>query len=212
MGPLDATFGAFLAVITVLIVTPGPDTALVTRNALSAGRRAASLTTLGIAAGSAVWALASVLGLAVLLDQSVTVFTIFKLVGAAYLGYLGIKSLLALRGSKRIDTATPLLEKKQMDGQTAFRQGLLSILLNPKAGAIFATVWPTFIPPDASPWRLVLMLIAYETILLLWLQGYGYLVSRAGQSRFGKRIQTVLQGVTGAVLLALGVRLALEQK
>ena len=67
MGFFDARFGAFLVVAALLIVTPGPDTALVTRHALLAGRRAASFTTLGIGAGSIIWALASVLGIAVLL-------------------------------------------------------------------------------------------------------------------------------------------------
>ena len=69
MSFLDARFGALLVIVTLLIVTPGPDTALVTRHALLAGRRAASFTTLGIGAGSILWALASVLGIAVLLER-----------------------------------------------------------------------------------------------------------------------------------------------
>src|SRR5919108_5967166 len=67
MGFFDARFGAYLAVAALLIVTPGPDTALVTRHALLAGRRAAAFTTLGIGIGSLIWALTSVLGIAVLL-------------------------------------------------------------------------------------------------------------------------------------------------
>src|SRR5436305_5061662 len=102
MGYFDARFGVYLAVATLLIVTPGPDTALVTRNALLAGRRAASFTTLGIGAGSIIWALSSVLGIATLLERSVVAFTICKFVGAAYLGYLGLRSLIAsFRGHKQ---------------------------------------------------------------------------------------------------------------
>src|SRR6266853_4148881 len=101
MGFFDSRFGAYLAVAALLIVTPGPDTALVTRNALLAGRRAASFTTLGIGAGSIIWALASVLGIATLLERSVLVFTVFKFAGAAYLGYLGLRSLIAsFRGGR----------------------------------------------------------------------------------------------------------------
>src|SRR6266568_1936908 len=110
MGFFDVRFAAYLAVAALLIVTPGPDTALVTRNALLAGRRAASFTTLGIAVGSIVWALASVLGIAVLLEESVVAFTVCKFVGAAYLGYLGLRSLIAsFRGHKqaRAMTADP---------------------------------------------------------------------------------------------------------
>lgn len=213
MGYFDARFGAYLAVAALLIVTPGPDTALVTRNALLAGRRAASFTTFGIAMGSIIWAFASVLGIAVLLEKSVIAFTLFKFVGAAYLGYLGLRSLIAgFRGSKRTDVPTPPLMASHLGERAAFRQGFLSNLFNPKAGAIFATVLPQFITPGDPPLRLVLMLLAYEAILLLWLHLYGYLVSRAGQSRFGVRVRTMLQGVTGVVLLALGVRLAFEQR
>jgi threonine/homoserine/homoserine lactone efflux protein len=209
----DARFGAYLAVAVLLIVTPGPDTALVTRQALLAGRRAAAFTTLGIAAGSLIWALASVLGIAVLLEASVIAFTILKVVGAAYLGYLGLRSLIAsYREKKPAAPETLALHVTRLDARVAFRQGLLNNLLNPKAGAIFVTALPQFIRPGDPPLRLVLMLFSYEAILLSWLTLYGALVSRAGQSRFGTRVRTVLQGITGIVLIALGVRLAFEQQ
>ena len=221
MGFLDARFGAYLAVAALLIMTPGPDTALVTRNALLAGRRAASFTTLGIAVGSIIWALASVLGIAALLEGSVVAFTVCKFVGAAYLGYLGLRSLIAAsvslsapspRSGEGWGEATPAPRATQLGERVAFRQGLLNNLLNPKAGAIFATALPQFITPGDPPLRLLLMMLAYEAILLSWLNLYGYLVSRAGQSRFGTRIRKILQGVTGMVLIALGVRLAFERR
>jgi threonine/homoserine/homoserine lactone efflux protein len=136
-----------------------------------------------------------------------------KFVGAAYLGYLGLRSLIAsFQGSKQGTVTTAAPQVTHLNGRVAFRQGFLSNLLNPKAGAIFATALPQFIYLGDPPLRLALMMLAYETILLSWLILYGYLVSRAGQSRFGTRVRTILQGVTGVVLLALGVRLAFEQK
>jgi threonine/homoserine/homoserine lactone efflux protein len=213
MGFLDARFGTYLAIAALLIVTPGPDTALVTRNALLAGRRAASFTTLGIGAGSIIWALASVLGIAVLLEESVVAFTVCKFVGAAYLGYLGLRSLItSFRGNKQAAVTTSAPQATQLGERVAFRQGLLNNLFNPKAGAIFATALPQFISPGDPLLRLVLMMLAYEVILLSWLNLYGSLVSRVGQSRFGTRVREILQGVTGIVLIALGVRLAFEQK
>jgi threonine/homoserine/homoserine lactone efflux protein len=213
MGFFDARFGAYLAVAALLIVMPGPDTALVIRNALFAGRRVASFTTFGIGVGSIIWALASVLGIAVLLEESVVAFTVFKFAGAAYLGYLGLRSLIAsFQGSKQSTVTTPALRAASLGKRVAFRQGLLNNLLNPKAGAIFATALPQFIRPGDPPLRLVLMMLAYEVVLLSWLNLYGYLVSRAGQSRFGPRVRDILQGVTGVVLITLGVRLAFEQK
>src|SRR5579863_3396647 len=139
-------------------------------------------------------------------------FTIWKFAGAAYLGYIGLRSLIAsLRGHRQVTVMTPTAQEKQLGQWVALRQGLLNNLLNPKAGAIFATALPQFLSPGDPPLRLVLMLLAYEAILLSWLTLYGSLVSRAGQSRSGTRVRAVLQEVTGVVLIALGVRLAFEQ-
>jgi len=210
---LDPRFAAYVAVMAVLIVTPGPDTALVTRNALRSGRRAASLTTFGIGAGSLVWAVASVLGVAVLLERSVVAFTVFKLAGAAYLAYLGLRSLVgSVRAGRPATGTTPPPERRPLGDRAALRQGLLGNLLNPKAGAIFATVVPQFISPGDGPARFALMLLAYECILLGWLHVYGYLVSRAGQTRAGAHVRQALEGVTGLILVGLGVRLALEPR
>jgi threonine/homoserine/homoserine lactone efflux protein len=213
MNFFDARFGAYLIVATLLIITPGPDTVLVTRHALSAGRRTASFTTFGIGVGSIIWAFASVLGIAALLEGSVLAFTVWKFVGAAYLGYLGLRILFAsFRKNKQATLKSTAESSTPLSAWIAFRQGLLNNLLNPKAGAIFATTLPQFIHPGDSSLRLVLMMLAYEVVLLSWLNLYGFLISRAGQSWFGTRVRKILQGVTGVVLIALGVRLALEQK
>lgn len=210
---LDARFAAFVAVTTLLIVTPGPDTALVTRNALISGRRAASFTTLGIGVGSAAWGLASVLGVATLIERSMVAFTVFKLVGAAYLAALGLRSLVASFRTHQPTAATaPQPRPAPLAGRVALKQGLLGNLLNPKAGAIFISVLPQFIRPGDAPIRLVVMMLAYEAVLIGWLNIYGYLVSRAGRSRHGARVRAAITRVTGVVLIGLGVRLALEQQ
>src|SRR5690242_21280060 len=119
MNFFDARFGAYLAVAALLIMTPGPDTALVTRHALFAGRRAAFFTTLGIGMGSIVWALASVLGIAALLEGSAVAFTIWKFAGAAYLGYIGLRSLIATFREHRKITATIPVAPRQQPGEWA---------------------------------------------------------------------------------------------
>ena len=140
MGFFDVRFGAYVTVAALLIVTPGPDTALVTRHALLAGRRAASFTTLGIGTGSIIWALTSLLGIVILLEESVVAFTILKFVGAAYLGYLGLRSLIAsFKGNKQAGVLTSAPQAMRLSERVAFRQGLPNNLFNPKAGAIFAT-------------------------------------------------------------------------
>jgi len=212
MDMLDPRFGAYLIVATLLIVTPGPDTALVTKNALVSGWRAASMTAVGIALGSLVWGVAAVLGLAVLLEKSATAFTIFKLAGAAYLLYLGLRTIAGTFRHGEIAAAQPRETFRPVGDAGALRQGLIINLLNPKAGAIFATALPQFVIGTDSPLRLVLMMAVYETILLVWLNLYGYAISRARQSGIGRGLSSALQRLMGAILIALGVRLAFERQ
>src|SRR5712692_8468209 len=100
---LDGRLIAWVALSALLIATPGPDTALIIRNALTAGPRASTMSALGVAVGILAWALAATLGVGVLLERSSTAFTILKLAGAAYLAYLGLRSLLSPpRGELRL--------------------------------------------------------------------------------------------------------------
>ena len=210
---MDARFAAYLAIATVLIVTPGPDTALVIRNALRSGARAAGFSALGIGLGSAAWAVASLLGVAVLLETSAVGFTVFKLAGAAYLGYLGLRTVVGtFRGEPAGGARQANAARPPLSGSAALAQGLLNNLLNPKAGAIFVTVFPQFIAPGDPPLRLLAMLVAYEAVLLVWLNLYGVVLGRAGGSPLGVRASRYLERLTGAVLIGLGVRLALERR
>jgi threonine/homoserine/homoserine lactone efflux protein len=213
MFPLDARFTAWIAIAVVLIVTPGPDTALIIRNALRASTRAASFSAFGVGAGSVAWAAASVLGIAFLIQSSAFALTVFKLAGAAYLVYLGLRSLIGTFRAPRDSTSgDPAPPPERLDGATAFGQGLLNNLLNPKAGAIFVTVMPQFIEPGDSLLRIVLMVVAYEVIVVAWLCMYGYVVSRAGRSRMGAQVSKHLERLTGIVMIGLGARLALERR
>lgn len=208
---MDARFGAWIAVSAVLIVTPGPDTALVIRNALRSGARASSLTALGVGLGSLAWAVAAALGVALLLERSATAFTLLKLAGAAYLVYLGLRSLLGDRRPKPAG-GQPAPVGSALADRSALGQGLLNNLLNPKAGAFFVTILPQFVTPADVPSRLVLMMVAYEVMVVGWLVAYGAVVSRARRRLVGSRIQRWMERATGAVLLALGVRLVLERR
>lgn len=211
--PFDGRFLAWLAVAIVLIITPGPDTALIIRNALRAGARSASLSAVGVGAGSAVWAAASVVGLAALLETSDVAFTVFKLAGAAYLVYLGLRTLAGtFRPTPDAAPDSPAAAPAVLSAWAAFVQGVLNNLLNPKAGAIFATVMPQFIEPGDSTSRLVLMVACYDAIVIAWLCAYALVVSRARRSGAGARLRKGLERVTGTIMIGLGVRLALERR
>ena len=213
MTMIDARFEAFVVVTILVIVTPGPDTALLTRNALRTGWWAASLTALGVGIGSLICAVASTAGIGVVLERSVIAFTALQFAGAAYLILLGLYSLIGSFRSKERPQATAVstVPGQRSGSRAPFVQGVLNNLLNPKAGAIFVSILPQFVRPGDSPIRLVLMLLVYEAVLLLWLNLYGYLIGRAGRSRVGVRVRRVVERATGAVLIGLGARLAFER-
>jgi len=205
---LDGRLVAWVALSALLIATPGPDTALIIRNALAAGPRASTMSALGVAVGTLVWVTASAVGVGVLLERSSTAFTILKLAGAAYLCYLGLRSLL----SPRDQNVTPVAGRLKLGDRGAWSQGLLSNLLNPKTGAFFVTVMPQFTNPGDSLTRLLLMVAVFEVVLLAWLIAYGHVVSSLGRSGLGTRVRQVMTRLTGLVLIGLGARLAFERR
>jgi threonine/homoserine/homoserine lactone efflux protein len=207
---VDGRLLAFLGVAVVLIVTPGPDTAMVTRNAFRGGARAASLTAMGVSLGLLTWGAASAAGLAALLAASALAFTVLKTAGAAVLAIMGVRSLVA---AARRDgrTAHDVPAAAGPAPAPAFLQGLLGNLLNPKAGAIFLTVVPQFVRPGDPAARLAAMVVVFAAMVCAWLHLYGWLVARARRS-FGGRLRRALDGTTGAVLIGLGARLATESR
>jgi threonine/homoserine/homoserine lactone efflux protein len=204
---MDGRFLAFLAVAVVLIVTPGPDTALVTRNAFRDGARGASLTALGVTVGILAWGTASAAGLAAVLAASGTAYTVVRVAGAAVLVVLGLRSLRGATGGRE---PTPSTEQPR-PAAASFMQGLVGNLLNPKAGAIFLSVVPQFVRPGDPALRPAAMVAAFGLMVCAWLHLYGWLVARA-RLRFGDRLRRALDGLTGAVLVGLGLRLAAESR
>ena len=200
---------AFCGVAAVLVVTPGPDMALVARNALVAGRGAVPLTVLGVCAGIVVHALAAAVGLSALLKASATAYAIVKVAGGAYLVFLGIQ---AWRASFRDEAGDWMLgPARRFTGAGAFRQGFLTNVLNPKLVVFFISVLPGFTSGEESFFAQVLVLgLAFEVLTLVWLLAYGAAVARAGELFRGSRVRRFLERVSGTVLVALGLRVAVD--
>jgi threonine/homoserine/homoserine lactone efflux protein len=123
----------FIGVAAIVIVVPGPDTAVVTKNVLVHGRRAALGTSLGVSAGLSVWTVAAAVGVASVVRASAVAFTVLKLAGALYLVWLGLQ---ALRAAGQTDSSArlPTGTKQTMGALGGVRQGLVSDLANPKRG------------------------------------------------------------------------------
>ncbi len=208
------SLGAFLALSAVVICTPGQDTALTIRNALSGGRRSGIATAAGVSLGQAVWTLAASAGLVALLSASEPAFRALKLAGAAYLVYLGAQTLwtaLTRRGAAdskyQIDTRTNSLTPRR-----ALRQGLISNLGNPKMAIFFASLLPQFAPEGDGAFAVLLTLgLLFCALTLAWLSLYAVAVARLSTLLTGQ-IRRAIDVVTGVVLVAFGIRLAAEER
>jgi threonine/homoserine/homoserine lactone efflux protein len=192
-------FIAFLGVSLLVIVTPGQDTALTIRNTLLGGRRGGVRTAAGVAAGQATWTLAASAGVVAVLRASEPAFVAVRLVGAAYLVYLGLQTLLR-RGHVELRVGG--------SSRRALRQGLLSNLGNPKMAVFFTSLLPQF---GSSFATLVALGLVFCSLTFLWLSGYAWAVARAGDVLRRPRIRRALDRVTGVVLVAFGLRLAAER-
>jgi threonine/homoserine/homoserine lactone efflux protein len=202
---------AFLGIAAIVIITPGPDTALVTKNALLHGRRPAIATAFGVTSGLLVWTLAAALGVAAVVHASATAFTVMKLAGAAYLIWLGIQTLRAA-GHRSQEEGVPA-NGRRLDVVRGFRQGLINDLANPKIAAFFTSLLPQFIESGQSVLVPFLVLGAlFAAITLAWLVAFAVMASKAGGLLTRPRVKAGLDRLTGVVLIGLGLRLATERR
>ncbi len=203
---------AFGAVSAVVICTPGQDTALTIRNTLLGGRRSGVTTAAGVAAGQAAWTLAASAGLVAILSASQPLFLALRLAGAAYLVFLGLQSLraaLSRRPAHRIPGST----ETTLAPARAFRQGLVSNLANPKMVVFFTSLLPQFVSPGGRVVLTLLLLgLAFCLLTLAWLSAYAVAVARARSLLERPRVRRALDALSGAVLVALGLRLATQAR
>jgi threonine/homoserine/homoserine lactone efflux protein len=221
---IDALVGqsptAFLLASILIILAPGPDIALVARNTIARGRGAGLVTAGGAMAGVSVHVAAAVAGLSAVLMSSAYAFSIVKLVGAGYLLYLGARTLLASRRTGRDGDDGA---KSEIFGEASSRlvlapsspalQGMLSAVLNPKLAVFFLTFLPQFVDahhaPEASMLAHGVVFIAMaSTWMLVWvltLDGLSGVFRRSA-------VRAWMERATGAVLIGMGVRLALARR
>lgn len=203
----------FVGVAAIVIIIPGPDTAVVTKNVLIHGRRAGLGTSLGVSTGLTIWTIAAAVGLASLVRASEVAFTALKLAGALYLVWLGIQALRAAGREASAQHAVPRAAGSGLGARGGFRQGVLSDLANPKIGIFFTSLLPQFVTaghPVLFPFLVLGAVFVVMTVL--WLLAYTLAAARAAQTLMRPRVRAVLDRFTGVVLIGLGVRLAVERR
>ena len=209
---MDVDFLPFLAISTLLILMPGPDTAVVTKNALLGGRRSGVFAAVGVSMGLTVWTIAAALGVAALLQASAVGFLVLKVVGAVYLIWIGVQMLRARDLMTAATSAGHGVDPHAVRAK-ALRQGLLSDLSNPKIAVFFTSFLPQFVHGDGPAFAALLMLGGiFAALTLLWLAAYGIAVGHASALMRRPRVRKALDRITGVVLIAFGVRLAFEER
>lgn len=214
---MDALIGVsplgFLAASLLVILSPGPDMALVARNTIALGRGAGLRTAGGALIGVSVHVLAAVAGLSAVLTSSATAFSVLKFVGAAYLAFLGIRAILSARGGDADDPLRAPAPVIVSAPSSPVAQGILSALLNPKLAVFFLTFLPQFVDPDDMP---ELSMLAHGAAfvamgaawLTLWVIGMDQIASWLRRAA----VRAWIERLTGAVLVGMGVRLALSER
>ncbi|MDQ1144296.1 RhtB (resistance to homoserine/threonine) family protein [Bacillus sp. SORGH_AS 510] len=203
----------FILVVLVLFLIPGPAVLLTVTQTAKGGRKAGIITGVGIAVGDLIHTVAAVLGLSAILMTSALAFEIVKYLGAAYLIFLGIRSLLE---KTKLQQEKPVVTKKS-NPSVSFRQALLIELLNPKTALFFLAFLPQFVHNNGTPvvyqllslgLTFVLMSILYTTLLAFLTSSIGKRLFSNKNSRFAR-----WQGkVVGAIYIGLGLQLVLQSQ
>ncbi len=187
------------------VVSPGPDFALTLRNSLVYSRKAGIYTALGITVGHIVHATYCLIGIGAIISKSILLFNILKWVGAGYLIYIGIKSLRAKKQSYEISN---LQGTKNISPWAAFRVGFLGDVLNPKTTLFFLALFTQIIRPGTPLTAQALYGATIVFLALVWYTLIAVLISQPIVKNTLQSISHWLERITGAVLIALGLRLA----
>jgi threonine/homoserine/homoserine lactone efflux protein len=204
---VTASLLAFLGVSALVIVTPGPDTAVTVSSTAGGGRRGGVFTALGVSCGQAVWTLTASAGISAVLVACRPAFLTLKYLGAAYLLYLGLHAIWSAT-RRQADPPAAGGGPARRGALACYRRGLLSDLGNPKMAVFFTSLLPQF---GAGFAVLALLGLVFCAMTFLWLACYAVALAQMGDLLRRSPVRRALDVVTGPVLIALGVRLATEQ-
>lgn len=208
----DAGLIAFLPVAALLTITPGADMALVTAHSLRYGSRETLWTILGICSGVVVQGAASGLGLAAIVAASSQVFTALKLIGAAYLVFLGIQSFISA-GRPEPEPHVEGAPREASDARRRYLEGLLSNVLNPKVTVFYLALLPQFISPGQPVVAKSILLGTIHAVMGIgWLVGYSRAVVGASSRFEGSSFRKWVQRFSGTALIALGATVATARR
>ncbi|MEM7359380.1 MAG: LysE family translocator [Pseudomonadota bacterium] len=198
---------SFTLVAALLVVSPGPNGVLIAKTVPSSGRSAGFANIAGFVVAFFIHGSLSILGISILLVQSAQAFFLFKMIGAAYLCWIGIKSLLeAWHYQTPHSRHQP--RTKSVSMRNAFFEGLLTNALNPKVSMFYLAAFPQFMPTGGVVSSAFLLVSIHALINVIWFSAMVLLIARIQQLAGRASFTRWLKSVTGAVFLGFGVKLA----
>ncbi|KML60750.1 lysine transporter LysE [Burkholderia cepacia] len=207
-------FGFFVLAVFLLNVTPGPDTAYIVGRSVAQGRGAGLMSAFGISAGCCVHALACAFGLTALLAASAAAFTVIKLVGAAYLIYLGVRMIVTKQAAAPSGTdAAQAAAAKPL--RQLFMQGFWTNVLNPKVVLFFVSFFPQFVSADSphKAWAFLTLGAVFVAMSTVWTSLVAWVAGSVTQRFSGKPgVKKWLDRTVGSAFVGLGLRLATSQR
>lgn len=200
----------FVVVATLLVISPGPNGVLIAKTVPTSGLKAGFANIWGFVAAFYVHGTLSVFGISVLLVQSGQAFFIFKIIGAIYLCWIGIKALIsAWRCKGHAIANNPSTENQVTSTAKAFTEGFLTNVLNPKVSMFYLAAFPQFLTISESTYQAYLLVSAHALVNLVWFSLMVILLNQLSGLASSGRFNQWLKSITGVVFIGFGAKLAL---
>lgn len=211
MHPYLFELASLMAIFAFAIVSPGADLAMVMRQSLIHGRREAIITSFGIGASLMFHVTYTILGLGLIISQSITLFNIVKWCGVAYLLYIGVKSLRAGKSDLTAQPAVVEADKKRQSAAKSFFLGFAANVLNPKAVFFFLSIFSTMVSVQTPSTVKFGYGLVMATCLIMWFVGVSIFMTTPKMGATFSRASQWIDRVSGAVFIVLGLKLATEK-
>ncbi|MDO6452595.1 LysE family translocator [Neptunomonas phycophila] len=200
----------FIAVATLLVISPGPNGFLIAKTVPMSGQKAGFANVGGFVAAFYVHGTLSIFGISILLVQSAVAFTLFKMLGAAYLIWIGIKAIRSAINQKAItNIGLPQETQKKISIRNAFLEGFVTNALNPKVSMFYLAAFPQFITLESNAFSAYALVSAHSLVNLIWFSIMVLALSRVKSAANSAKFRKWLNSITGVVFIGFGAKLAL---
>nr|WP_321460063.1 LysE family translocator [uncultured Vibrio sp.] len=199
----------FIAVATLLVISPGPNGFLIAKTVPVSGRKAGFANICGFVVAFYVQGTLSILGISMLLVKSSQAFFIFKMLGAAYLVWIGLKAIISAFQHNQTQPKVTRENNKIVSLRVAFLEGLITNVLNPKVSMFYLAAFPQFMPNTESPISAYALVTAHSMVNFVWFAIMVMVLSKVKKVTNSAKFKTWLNSITGLVFIAFGLKLAL---